>query len=64
MRALGSLLTDSDDNVQCWAASHLLQLDDERAEQALEAIAGGDDIISFGAEMVLREWRAGRLSFP
>jgi hypothetical protein len=62
---LTDLLGEENVSVRIWAATYLLPLDAEQAVFALEKAAKADKtIIGFGAEMVLREWRAGRLKLP
>jgi hypothetical protein len=57
-----SLLANEDTSVVKWAALYLLQSRQSEAEQALQKIAEtGPPLIAFGAEMTLKEWRAGRL---
>lgn len=47
------------------AATHLLPLQVDLASQVLEDLASGPQSqVEFGAMMVLREWRAGRLNVP
>ena len=55
------LTTDNDVSVVGWAASHLLPLQEDVAKNALENVAGGKGLVAFSAEMVLKEWNAGRL---
>ena len=63
--ALSTLLTDDDPSVRCWAASHCLGDHEAIAVAALERLAEAKTgIISFNAQMVLREWRSGRLEIP
>lgn len=63
--ALGKLMDDPELAVRVWAATHGLEFDPDAAERVLSGIAsGGHTIHQFNAEMVLREWRAGRLTFP
>ncbi|HTN14433.1 MAG TPA: hypothetical protein VL017_02045 [Devosia sp.] len=59
------LLEDSDPSVAKWAASFLLHDAPAMARKRLEEIAQGDHrLISFSAEITLREWDAGRLKRP
>lgn len=59
---LTELLADPNHSVRVWAAMYLLPLDEELAVAALEQLREFDaTIIGFGAGMVLREWRGGRL---
>ncbi len=62
--ALTGLLGHEDPYVRCWAATHLLPLDEEAATRALEALTSEPPFVGLDAEMVLREWRAGRLKVP
>lgn len=62
--ALAGLLEHEDPHVRCWAATHLLPLDEEAATRALEALRSEPPFVGFNAEMVLREWKAGRLKVP
>jgi len=59
-------LLDSSDVGPCtWAAAYLLaHQGDSNAEKALIKVAAEDNIHGFGAEMTLKEWRAGRLKLP
>ena len=51
--------------VRLGAATHLLPLRVDVASQVLEDLASGPQSqVEFGAKMVLREWRAGRLNVP
>jgi hypothetical protein len=51
--------------VRLAAATDLLPLRADRATQVLEDLASGPQSqLEFGAMMVLREWRAGRLKVP
>lgn len=60
--ALSELAKDSNNSVRAWAATYLLPLDQERAITVLEDVARNDEsIIGLDAEIVLREWKAGRL---
>lgn len=61
---LTGLLEDEDTHVRCWAAAHLLPLDEDAATRALLALASEPPFVGFNAKMVLREWKAGRLKIP
>jgi uncharacterized protein DUF2019 len=51
--------------VRLSAATHLLPLRADDASHVLEELAAGPQSqLEFGAMMVLREWRAGRLNVP
>ena len=62
--SLTKLLEHDDPHVRCWAATHLLPLDEEETTRALEALASEPPFVGFNAKMVLREWKAGRLKVP
>jgi hypothetical protein len=58
-----SLLKDADSGVVCWAATHLLPLDEVKAKAALSVLSQqGPGLVRLSAELVLIEWNAGRLS--
>lgn len=59
-----SLLGHPHANVRLSAATSLLPLDEEKATAALESIAQLPGFVGFNAEIVLEEWRAGRLQLP
>jgi hypothetical protein len=63
--ALLRLLEDPRLDIRGWVAAHALEMAPERAEKVLEAIAAGPHSLArLSAEMVLQEWRGGRLKFP
>ena len=63
-RLLLPLLSDERPGVHGWAASHALEFAPVEAEMRLMAIANTEPFpFGFDAEMVLQEWRAGRLRF-
>jgi hypothetical protein len=63
--ALVRLMGSANPHVRCWAASHVLEFDPRTAEAELERLASGPPgVARLDAEMTLREWRAGTLSFP
>ena len=54
-----------DANVRCWAAAHLLPLDEVTAIDVLEALESSErPFVAINAQFVLQEWKAGRLEFP
>lgn len=57
-------LDDDDDSVRSWVGAHALEFAPKRGESVLAALAEGKSMPAFSARMTLREWRAGRLSFP
>jgi HEAT repeat protein len=62
---LMSCLQSDDPAVRSAAATYLLPLDEPRAVAVLEDVARvREPLIGFSAEMVLREWKAGRLVLP
>ena len=58
---LTELLQNHNIAVATWAATHLLPIHEEMAVKKLKFLAAGDDLIAFDAEIVLDEWRSGRL---
>ena len=59
---LAVLLTDEDDNVISWAATHLLPYYEKRSIEALTSVSTKPGIIAFSAEIALNEWRKGTLN--
>lgn len=60
--SLRGLLTNSDSFVICSAATHLLPLQEMIAKMALKSLVDNEtELVAFNAQMVLREWEAGRL---
>lgn len=60
---LHRLIEHEDDMVRCWAASHLMPLDEAAAVACLETLASESvEPAGMDAQLVLNEWRAGRLS--
>ena len=58
------LMANSNPHVRVWAASHVLEFDPGAAEAELERLASGPPSIARSdAEMTLKEWRAGNLTF-
>lgn len=65
LACLAPLLADEVPSVRCWAATHLLTLDEATAIETLEELATAQSpFVRFDAKMVLEEWRAGRLKIP
>lgn len=62
--ALLSLTEDENQSVRCWAASHSLRFDKHKAKKVLKRLSKERGIIAFDAEMVLKEWKKGRLELP
>jgi hypothetical protein len=46
-----------------WTASHLLLKDETVALPVLEELSRGKGFVAFDAEMVIKQWRAGKLRF-
>ena len=62
--ALRSLLHDESAWVRSWVAAHLLSRRDDQARPVLEALAEDSGLVGFAAQMVLDEFRKGRLKSP
>ena len=62
--ALLVLLESKDDGVTAWAGAHALEFAPEQGEPVLAKLAESPGLLGFGAQITLREWRAGRLTFP
>jgi HEAT repeat protein len=59
------LLNSPEASVRCWAAAHALEFDSDEAVAVLESLANGPPgPARANASMTLREWKAGRLTFP
>lgn len=59
------LMGNSNPDVRLWAASHVLEFDPGAAEAELNRLASGPpSLVRFDAELTLKEWRAGNLTFP
>lgn len=61
--ALLPLLESEDAGVRGWTAAHALEFAPDEATAVLEAAVSEPFPHGFNAEMVLKEWRAGRLRF-
>ena len=59
--SISQLMEDSDAAIRCWAASHCLESEPERAVAKLRKIAEGTGAIAFSAEIILEEWAKGSL---
>lgn len=57
------LLQHENDSVKSWAATYLLPYNESESIAVLENISRKKGWIAFSAEMVLKEWRKGRLKF-
>jgi hypothetical protein len=63
--SLMPLLGDTDLSVRSWAAAHALEFSPDEGVAVLEALAAAaPGPLRANASMTLREWRAGRLTFP
>jgi hypothetical protein len=58
---LGALLHEKDNNVACWAATHLLPYQEAVAVATLTRVAATSGIAGFTATITLQEWQKGRL---
>ena len=58
---LTNLIKDENPHIRGWAATYLLPLDEDAAVQTLTLLQQEPLMRGFGAEIVLQEWRAGRL---
>jgi len=63
-RALTDMLRHDDAHVRCFAATHLLPLDESASIRLLEELASEGPFVGVTASVVLREWKAGRLKVP
>ncbi len=63
-RAFQALLSDESRHVRGWVAAQLLALGDGSMVAVLEADASAGGVHGFDSEMVLKEWRGGRLKPP
>ena len=64
-KAIASLMADADPRVRGWAAAHCLQWFPKSARVVLEELRDEDVPwqVSFDAEMTLKEYDKGRLTF-
>jgi predicted transcriptional regulator len=62
--ALLALSDDENDSVKCWAATHSLKYNKDKAEKVLLDLSKKSGPIAFNAEMVLSEWKKGTLEIP
>jgi hypothetical protein len=62
-QALVSLMDDPDPGVRMWAAAHSLQWETEKAKAVLQELIQVGGLLGFEAEMTLKEYAKGRLSF-
>ena len=58
---LSELMSHSNPSVRCWAATHSLPIDEARATEVLQDLAGTSGPCSLDAEIVLEEWQKGTL---
>lgn len=59
---LRRLMKDRSDAVSMWAATQSLPIAEKEALAILEAVSARGGIIGFNAEMVISEWKSGRLT--
>lgn len=62
-RGISALMTDPSPHVRCWAAAHSLAWQPGIARAVLDALVNADGPCAFDAEITLREFREGRLTF-
>jgi len=60
---LREMLSNPEPGVRLWSACYLLPTDPVEAESTLVSLAQEKGLVGFDAEMTLKEWRAGRLTF-
>ena len=58
------LFNHSDPNVRLWAATHSLELDEQKAVAMLRELATADNFSSFSAQMILDQWEKGEFVTP
>lgn len=58
--ALAALTDNIDANVQCWAATHLLDVSPSRAQSVLQRLAEQRGFVAFAARHTLAGWRRRR----
>jgi hypothetical protein len=58
---LSAFLNHGSTGVRLWASTYLLSVKEDEALKVLEHIASGTGILSFSAEMVVKEWKKGNL---
>ena len=56
------LMKDRSDAVSMWAATQSLPIAEKEALATLEAVVARGGIIGLDAEMVIKEWKSGRLT--
>jgi hypothetical protein len=61
--AIIALMNDSEPSVRCWAAAHSLQWKPDLARRVLEALRDSKGPYSVTAEMTLKEYEKGQLTF-
>jgi hypothetical protein len=62
--AFRALLADESPEVRLWVAAQLLSEGDSDAAMVVIAEIEAGGLLGFEAEVVLKEWRAGRLGSP
>lgn len=63
-RAILPFLSDPSPGVRLWSASHALEFDSNSGEAVLRELVAVGRFLGLSAEVTLKEWRAGRLTFP
>ena len=62
--ALSALLDHRDPHVRGWAATHLININTEKAIQVLEALLDEGGLVGFEAETTLKLWKECKLKIP
>ena len=60
-RTLLSLLTHTNESVRLWAATHCLNLDEEKSLKVLSELSASNSIFGFNASMVIEERVKGNI---
>lgn len=60
---ISALMKDPNPHIRCWAAAHSLAWNVMKAKKALIELQESEGPCSFDAEMILREYDKGALSF-
>ena len=63
-RLIRSLLYSPELGLRAWAASHALEFAPDEGVPVLEALSKEPKWLGFSAQMTLKIWRDGKLTFP
>jgi hypothetical protein len=58
-----ALMEDENPHVKCWAAAHSLEWELDKARAVLTSLRDFKGACSFDAEMVLEQYKSGKLTF-